>query len=143
MKVEFTKEWINSISKIINDNKCWIPLKKASGNGYIQVTENGIKYQLHRIVLCVYYNKEYQDQSWESRHNKNCDLRCFFIDHLKPGTHTDNMKDLEASREFCPKCSERYSKRKKRDKYGILVLRHYCRSCERLYNLARKSKRNE
>lgn len=116
LKVEFTKEYILSIPKTINKNGCWIPDNiKVNSNGYCRVTSNYQQYFLHRLVLSIYHNLDYFNQSWDARHGNKCDRACFSYEHLQSGTSSDNSKDtilygnnLNANKEICPKCGCKY-----------------------------------
>lgn len=91
---ELNIDWINNISKTINDNGCWIPhIIPHPNNGYIILKIEGYDYRLHRLSLCISLNLVYSDSSFETRHGFGCDKRCFNPEHLRPGTHTDNMRD--------------------------------------------------
>ena len=91
---ELSIEWIDSIPKIINANRCWIPTNLAiQHDGYVNIGIEGLQCRLHRVVLCVYHNLNYYDKSWVSRHSKECSRSCFNSEHLKPGTDSDNCKD--------------------------------------------------
>jgi hypothetical protein len=106
-----TKEYINSIPKIVNENGCWIPLKlKPQKNGYILIGSEYERYYLHRLVMCLYYDIDYYN-TLETRHSKGCDRACFFIEHLKPGSASDNEQDkvkygtnLNSKKEYCLRC---------------------------------------
>jgi len=133
----FTIEWILSISKVINNNGCWIPQHKADEDGYIRITfgryPKAKRYKLHRIVMCVYNNIDYDNKSVESRHSTRCSRACFNPEHIKPGSKSDNVKDSvkdkthrNSAKITCPKCNGSYSLR---TKYGKIV--RFCRACNR------------
>ena len=113
--VTFTKDYILSLPKIINSNGCWIPAKiRSNSNGYCRVGGYQ-KYYLHRLMLSIYHNLDYFDQSWDARHGKNCSRACFNPEHLKPGTQSDNSKDRvehgthnESRKLVCPICGGPY-----------------------------------
>src|ERR1035438_2879340 len=76
--VEFTKNWIDSIPKIIDFNGCWISTRwESQSNGYILISSKLEKYLLHRIVMCVYYNINYDNKEIVTRHNTGCSRACF------------------------------------------------------------------
>ncbi len=112
----FTREWIDSVPKIINSNGCWIPTRwKPYSDGYIVIKNNNIRYHLHRIVICVFYNIDYDDLKIDTRHGKGCDKACFNPEHLQPGSKSDNTKDSvlhgthrQTQKEICPKCGGSY-----------------------------------
>lgn len=115
----FTKEWINNVPKIINENGCWIPIKKSGSDGYVRISigkggRDGT-YSLHRIVMCLYYEIDYNNLKIDTRHSKDCDRACFFHEHLKPGSSSDNVKDsilhgthANASKKYCSKCGNQF-----------------------------------
>jgi len=86
------RDWVRMIPKIINENGCHLPINRPTENRYTPIMIQGIVYQLHRLVVAIHYNLDYHDQSWDARHSTGCDKRCFFIDHLRPGTISDNVK---------------------------------------------------
>jgi len=112
----FTKEWVESIPKLINDNGCWIPQIYYRGkDGYAKVSFGKKTLMLHRVVICTYLNLSYYND-FESRHNNNCSKDCFNPNHLSIGTHTDNMRDKirdgthhNINKKVCPKCNRPYS----------------------------------
>lgn len=115
MSVEFTKEWINLIHKTINSNGCWISSYKSSSNGYVRISNKSRYLLLHRVVMCVYYNIDYDNKKIEARHDSRCDKACFNYEHLKPGTSSDNIKDSvkdkthgQTRKSCCPKCGGEY-----------------------------------
>lgn len=108
-RAEFTKEYILSIPKTINENGCWIPPHKPKRNGYVTIGIGGALLQLHRVVLALWYNIDYNDQSIDTRHNFTCDRRCFNPEHIKPGTHVENMHDGIYVNKLCPKCGGPYN----------------------------------
>jgi hypothetical protein len=140
---ELSKEAIGLIPKTINSNGCWIPItKSANSNGYIQVTWNGKYHNLHRIVVCIYYNRDYDDKSFLALHSKDCSKSCFFHEHLRTGTEGDNIRDSvlhgthkETRKLVCPKCKGEY-RRRKRTRYGVECWIRYCVNC---YNEQRKT----
>jgi hypothetical protein len=133
---EVTKEWIDSIPKIINSNGCWIPNKKSANTGYTQIWIGDKYLLLHRLVLSVYHNLDYHDQSWDSRHGLQCDRACFFHEHLKFGTHSDNNKDIvlhgkhhNANKTKCPQCGCPYRVRINKTGINQGKIRRVCPVC--------------
>ena len=113
---DVNKEWIDSLRKTINENGCWIPITKPSERGYCQIGIKGVVYRLSRLVVSVYYNLNYHDIRWQTRHSSGCDKRCFWIEHLKPGTASENENDkilhgthYQLLKKVCPKCGGPYS----------------------------------
>jgi hypothetical protein len=128
---QFTKEFILSIPKIVNANGCWIPTElKPESNGYVRVKIYNVRYLLHRIVLCLYYNIDYYDDKIETRHSKDCSRACFNHEHLKPGSQIDNKKDKveHHADELCPICGSKYSYRKT-FKDWIPRIERRCKQC--------------
>lgn len=133
---EFTKEYILSIPKEINENKCWIPNLVPLNTGYILITIKQKQYYLHRAVLCLWYNIDYNDKKIVTRHNKDCSHSCFNPEHLKSGTDKDNTEDsvlygnhANASKECCPKCNGPYSKIRLRHGAQKGKIIRYCKNC--------------
>jgi hypothetical protein len=133
---ELTKGAIESIPKITNDNGCWIPTEKSpSGNGYIQVTINGKYSLLHRIVICIYHNLNYDDK-WDSRHGPKCSKACFNPEHLKSGTASENEFDKvrdgghhHANKTHCPSCGSEYRRRITKTGPNRGEIRRWCPMC--------------
>lgn len=110
----FTKEYVLSITKIITDNNCWISDHKPKENGYINVTINKRKYYLHRVVLCLWNDIDYNDHKILALHKCNNNA-CFNPEHIKPGTKSDNAYDsirtgthANSNKERCPKCGREF-----------------------------------
>ncbi len=152
---KFTIEYINNIEKTINNNGCWIPLNRPHKNGYVLISlgkDRKVKqFWLHRVVMCRFNNISYDDSTIDTRHKAGCSHACFNPEHLKPGTRSDNIKDVVkdgnhnmASKINCPKCNGPY--RTYVRKSGISKGRIYriCPSCDgaRSRNWSR-SKRNK
>jgi hypothetical protein len=147
---EITKEWICSIPKTINENGCWIPLSAPAKDGYSLKMVDRVHYRLARLVVSVYHNLSYHHQIgskiWEARHNTGCDKRCFFHEHLRPGSASDNEYDKvrdgthqQASKKVCPKCGGPYKVEVSRGWWGRT--RRYCPSCRIANYIANKEKR--
>lgn len=92
-KIEFTKEWLDKFPKTINPNGCWIPILKPESTGYVRISSNHQRYELHRLSMCIIYNIDYNNKKIVTRHSKDCDNACFFYGHLQPGSDSDNIKD--------------------------------------------------
>lgn len=141
----FTKEWINTIPKIINENGCWIPIKwQTYSSGYIVVRIDNIRYSLHRIVMCVYNNINYDDPKINSRHSKNCDKACFNHEHLTPGTFSDNTKDSvehgthrQTQKKICPKCGNEYKIKITKSGWNRGRISRRCTVCDAVKNAKR------
>ncbi len=111
-KGRFSKDYILSISKTINGNGCWIPFQSVSAHGYVRVGIGGRLMMLHRVSLSLWHNIDYNDLSIDTLHDSKCDKRCFNPEHVRPGTHLENMRDNihhNSKKEVCPKCGGMYS----------------------------------
>jgi hypothetical protein len=144
---DYSKEFILSIPKTINENRCWIPDKKSSANGYTEVIIHGRRLMLHRVAMCLFYNIDYDDKRVETRHSKDCDRLCFFHEHLQPGSRSDNAKDavlhgthFNASKSHCPKCSGEYKTRIIKTGWNRGQICRECPACKTLKNRKRSSK---
>lgn len=133
----YTKEWILSIPKIINNNGCWISNYATKNNGYVSVHIGGINFLLHRVVISLWSNLSYSD-NFESRHSTNCNRACFNPDHLKPGTVSDNQMDAvkdkthkETRKINCTNCGSEYSNKKVIDKFGNTKTHRFCNECRK------------
>jgi len=139
---QFTKECIETIPKIIDENGCWIPADlKPDLNGYVRISINNIKLLLHRVVLCLYYDIDYFNDKIETRHSKNCNRACFNYEHLKPGTQIENKKDKveHHSDELCPKCGNRFYYRKT-VKGWIPRIERRCKTCHKNNQIKRRNR---
>ena len=65
---QVTEEWINSIPKIINNNGCWIPDRYIPKERYTRVKIGCLRWLLHRLVMCLYYNIDYINYEIQTRH---------------------------------------------------------------------------
>lgn len=143
--IPFTREWIESYPKIINDNECWIPQAGDDSFGYIRVSVGNLRFYLHRIVLCVYYDVEYGNLDIESCHNSGCAKSCFNHKHIRPGSRSDNMQDRlrdgnhhNAKKDKCPKCGGDFTLRIYKTGMAKGRKHRFCKHCLRLSK--RKSK---
>lgn len=145
MRNIFSKEFIESLPKTINSNGCWIPINiKPYNDGYIHIRANNIRYLLHRVAMCIYNNINYYDIKIDTRHNKNCDKRCFFHAHLQPGSKSENIKDSvlhgthrQAQKEVCPKCGGQYKNKIIKTGWNRGQISRRCLTCDRLKNWKR------
>jgi hypothetical protein len=146
----FNKEHILSIPKIINEKGCWIPNKKTDQSGYVRIMIDRKHFMLHRVVMCLYHNIDYNNYKIETRHGKGCDRACFNYEHLKPGSISDNERDKiehktnhNTKKENCPKCGSKY--RIQIYKYGWNKgrTRRYCAVCRAIQDLKRHKNRME
>jgi len=73
------KNWVISFPKIINSNGCWIPSDRAPkpGGGYCSIMVDRKSYQLHRLVISIIHNLDYNNPLWEARHGIYCVPSCF------------------------------------------------------------------
>ena len=112
-----TREFINSIPKRIDENGCWIPHQIPYDDGYVHIKINSVRYSLHRLSMCVFYNINYYDIKIDTRHSEICSRACFNPEHLRPGTTQENALDAvehgrhrNIRKDVCPKCGMEYSK---------------------------------
>ena len=141
---EVTKEWIESIPKTISANGCWIPIKKPSTGGYIQMWIGNNYLLLHRVVLSIYYNVDYYDKNIVTRHGPNCTQSCFLYSHLTPGSDVDNAQDKilhgknhNINKDKCPKCGGIYTEYARRTGLHKGLVRRKCKICQIRYNARR------
>ncbi len=113
----FSREFINSIPKVIDVNGCWIPLTVPYDDGYCHIKINQVRYSLHRLSMCIFYSIDYYDLKVDTRHSEICSRACFNPEHLKPGSTRDNAMDAinhgrhrNASKNVCPKCGLEYQR---------------------------------
>lgn len=71
--------------------KEWEGSRRGPGQGYGVKRHQGVSYPVHRLVVA-------QEVGWEAIRGKQvmhlCDNPlCYRLDHLRIGTHADNMKD--------------------------------------------------
>ncbi|MEX0595469.1 MAG: hypothetical protein WD512_03135 [Candidatus Paceibacterota bacterium] len=135
--IPFTKEWVNSVNKTINSNGCWIPSLIPLKDGYVSVTINNLRYKLHRVALCVYYNIEYHNLKIETRHSSFCVNSCFNPEHLKPGTTKENNQDMikdgnhnNLKKTHCSSCGGDYSVRTIKTGPSRGRVYRYCKVCQ-------------
>jgi hypothetical protein len=75
------------------------------------------------------------NQEIETMHNQGCDRACFNPEHVKPGTHAENMKDHihhNTLKEVCPKCKGEYTIIRIRTGPLKGKTRRRCKNCRRL-----------
>jgi len=137
----FTKEYVESVPKIINVNGCWIPYQKPTQNGYVLLTIDKEHYYLHRIVMCVYNNIDYDNKKVISRHGKNCIKVCFNPEHIKSGSDSDNANDgvefgtnFNISKRECPKCGGAYKIKMHKNGRDKGKQYRYCPVCANNWN---------
>jgi hypothetical protein len=148
MKVgEFSKEYILSIPKYINENGCWISNLSPTNTGYVLITIRQKQYYLHRVVLCLWYNLDYNNPKVDTRHNKGCNHACFNPEHLKPGTAMQNTNDsilhgthANAAKECCSICGGPYTKTTLRRGPQRGKVKRYCRTCRTLTEKKRRKR---
>ena len=139
----FTKEYILSITKIVDSNGCWLSRHKPKDNGYINVTINKKKYYLHRVVLCLWNGINYYNRDILALHKCN-NKPCFNSEHIKSGSKSDNATDsimsgthYNTNKDTCFRCGRQYQKYKTRIN-GKLVWRRKCRFCSVAKNKERR-----
>jgi len=135
----FTKEWVESYPKDIDNNGCWIPKGiRPTSKGYITPQINGDRRTLSRVVLSLYHGVDYDNYDIVSRHSQGCDKACFNPEHIKPGSQGDNNRDavehgthVNTAKESCPKCGGpyHYVKATSRPVNGKTRVTRRCRRC--------------
>lgn len=86
-----TKEWLMQFGITNPATGCIEWTRRRSSAGYGTVTENKIKTQVPRVAYRIWFGEF--EQSLEVMHR--CDNpACFNPDHLRLGTHLDNMSDM-------------------------------------------------
>ncbi len=140
---EFTKEYINSISKTIDENECWESEHTPNTAGQVQISINGHLYVLSRVVMCLWNDISYYDNKIITRHKCNNRI-CFNPDHVIPGNDSENQLDAvkagthhNASKTNCSKCGGPYSKTKTR-KNGKFLWQRYCKYCSMMRRRVKK-----
>jgi len=139
---EYSKEYILSLEKIIDENGCWRSQHSSNSAGQVQISIDNHLYVLSRVVMCLWHDIKYDNQKVIARHK--CNNRwCFNYEHIIPGTDSENQLDAvkagthyNASKTCCPKCKGLYTRIKTR-RNGILIKERYCKAC------ARDRKKNE
>lgn len=81
-------EWLldNYSDKMDRTGDCWLWTGATAGAGYGIITRDGENYYVHRVVLGVIPDDL---EALHSCLNKNC----FNPDHLRVGTHAENIQD--------------------------------------------------
>ena len=142
-KFKFTKEFINSLPKIVDPiTGCWL-YQGYCLRGYGVITINYLDYYISRLSAVAYHNIDYYDINIEACHKPICPSKnCFNPDHIYPGTHSQNMKDKIATRTHqqhkklnCPRCGGSWTIHTA--KGGLMKgrKRRYCKPC---FNLRRR-----
>jgi hypothetical protein len=78
--------------KEITETGCWNWKGGKIKDGYGMTSIKGKRYLIHRYSLEL-YNKKPIDKNLEVRHMCH-NPSCYNPEHLKTGTHADNMKDM-------------------------------------------------
>ena len=138
----FNARYVNSVSKTINKNGCWIPLQKPESTGYVHITIDGFRFLLHRLSMCVRYNITYDNNKIVARHNKDCIRACFNPEHLNLGSDSENQTDrvkhgnhYNANKKECPKCGCGYKISIQKGGIEKGKVKRYCPVC-RATNMA-------
>ena len=143
----FTREFILSLSKIVDPiTGCWL-YQGYCLRGYGVACINGKDYYISRLAMIVYNNLDYNDPK-EACHKPICpNTECFNPDHLYPGTHGDNMRDKiitkthhQHKKEVCPKCGGNYRIHKVRTGWNKGRIFRECLNCITVRNKVRSTK---
>ena len=84
--------------------------------------------------MCLYYDINYHDRIIQTRHSNLCVRACFNPEHLKPGTHSDNMQDYSATKTHCKRCGTRYTKSINKTGLRAGKVYFYCGLCANNHN---------
>jgi len=87
---------INSIPRVINENKCWIPTKEGKPinleNSKSIYFGFKLSYNLPRLVTAAYHDLDLNNSKQFACHH--CDIpACFNPDHLYNGNAKSNAED--------------------------------------------------
>ena len=88
------KNWFFSQKKI-DEKGCWLWTGVVANHGYGQLSVHGKRYLSHRYSLQLHLKREIPS-NMEVRHMCHNPV-CFNPEHLKEGTHSDNMNDMVQS----------------------------------------------
>lgn len=139
--MQFTKEWIDSVPKTINNNGCWISFLKSDSKGYVRISTDKGYFVLSRLSMCIIYDINYYNKKVVARHNTNCDKGCFYYKHLQPGTDSDNQLDnvrdkkhWETAKLLCPKCGGNYRTVTYKTGWNKGKTKRYCPICKKVKN---------
>lgn len=129
--------WFLNLPKIVNNNGCWISNYAIRRDGYVRIRYNSSIMLLHRASMCAFYNIEYNDYKIDTRHNNGCIRACFNPEHLKPGSHYDNIQDAKNSGSYekdrgviCPKCGRKYTTVTNKNGASKGKSQQYCKHCQ-------------
>ena len=141
------KGHIESYPKTIDNNGCWIPKHVQNTDGYVRITIDYTRYVLNRLVLSVYHNIDYFNNSILTRHKCN-NPPCFNPEHVIPGSHSDNMMDsvavkthIHARKDVCPKCGGPYTVNRNGNGKQVWVRR--CNKCKQTKRKEARKVKNE
>jgi len=135
-----TKEYILSISKIINSNNCWIRISNNNQlyTDYSKVVINGESYRLHVLSAYIFiggFNLGYGAPFICHKCNNSA---CFNPEHLYIGTNSSNMNDavlakthVQASKTCCPQCGGDYKVYTVKTGYSQGQKRRVCKTCSK------------
>jgi hypothetical protein len=84
------KAWLET-QYDLNENGCWVWKGGMHTYGYGQVKWQGTTNQVYRLYWLL--SGRTIPEGLEMCHGHNCSRACYNPEHLKPGTHAENMGD--------------------------------------------------
>lgn len=137
-------EWFNKLPKLIDNNGCWISRYAIRKDGYVRFRYKGEVLLLHRASLSAYHKIDYFNYEIETRHSEKCNKACFNPEHLKSGSHYENIRDskilgkyIKIRGERCPKCNSKYTTVINKAGEARGKSQQYCKVC---FNVRRRAK---
>ena len=70
--------------------ECWLWMGSIKTSGYGQVSWKSKSRPAHRVIACLKFNWDINDQTFEVMHSCN-NKRCCNWNHLTKGTHQENL----------------------------------------------------
>jgi len=91
MNDEELREWFFN-HKTVSDNGCWEWNGVKIKDGYGMLSVKGKRFLVHRYAMILHLGRDIEDKT-EIRHMCH-NTSCFNPDHLREGTHQQNMTDM-------------------------------------------------